>query len=175
VYESLREAPVIDASSGTEVEELVGQTIFQIVRPHDLAGLLWAFAQATSTSKGVALHIHINRAAGRARLCQMLLVPTDPFPRFAFALVSAERSEALPDWDLDALLAETRGTDVVGTSRDLADLTEAQVPGISELSPRELDVLTRLLAGHRVPAVPNSMTRCWDCAGSGAGGDRRRR
>ena len=44
VYESLREAPVIDASSGTELEELVGQTIFQIVRPLDLAGLLWAFA-----------------------------------------------------------------------------------------------------------------------------------
>jgi DNA-binding NarL/FixJ family response regulator len=27
------------------------------------------------------------------------------------------------------------------------------VPGLAELSPRELDVLTRLLAGRRVPAI----------------------
>ena len=44
-----------------------------------------------------------------------------------------------------------------GASRDLASLSEAQVPGISELSSRELDVLTRLLAGHRVPAIAGAL------------------
>ena len=132
---------------------LVGQSIFQIVDLEDLTGLMWALAQSTSTGKGVALHIHVHRGHGQAQLCQMLLLPMDPPPTFAFALRSVEQSEGWPEPEVDALSGATRGHDVFGSSHNLASISEAQVPGIAELSSRELDVLTRLLAGYRVPAI----------------------
>ena len=79
--------------------------------------------------------------------------PMDPPPTFAFALRPIEQSEGLPESEVDAPSGETRGIDVFGSSRDLASISETQIPGISELSARELDVLTRLLAGYRVPAI----------------------
>jgi DNA-binding CsgD family transcriptional regulator len=146
-----------DIDGSPEPEELVGKTIFQIVHPDGLSLLMWALAQSTSTGKGVALHVRVNRAAGKAQLCQMLLLPTAPFPSFAFSLVPAERPECSPDTDADASLHATRGTDVFGASRGLAGITEADVTGISELSSREFDVLSRLLAGHRVPAIAGAL------------------
>ena len=83
---------------------LVGQSIFQIVHLEDLTGLMWALAQSTSTAKGVALHVHVHRGHGQAQLCQMLLLPMDPPPTFAFALRSVEQSEASPESEVDALL-----------------------------------------------------------------------
>jgi len=132
---------------------LVGQSIFQIVHLEDLTGLMWALAQSTSTAKGVALHVHVHRGHGQAQLCQMLLLPMDPPPTFAFALRSVEQSEASPESEVDALLGATRGHDVFGSSHSLASISQPQIPGMSELSSRELDVLTRLLAGYRVPAI----------------------
>ena len=132
---------------------LVGQSIFQIVDLEDLTGLMWALAQSTSTAKGVGLHVHVHRGHGQAQLCQMLLLPMDPPPTFAFALRSVEQSEGWPEPEVDALSGATRGHDVFGSSHNLASISEAQVPGIAELSSRELDVLTRLLAGYRVPAI----------------------
>jgi len=141
-----------DTSSSGPME-LVGQSIFQIVHVDDLTGLMWALAQSTSTAKGVALHVHVHREHGQAQLCQLLLLPMDPPPTFAFALRPIEQSEGLPESEVDAPSGETRGIDVFGSSRDLASISETQIPGISELSARELDVLTRLLAGYRVPAI----------------------
>ena len=132
---------------------LVGQSIFQIVHLEDLTGLMWALAQSTSTAKGVALHVHVHRGHGQAQLCQMLLLPMDPPPTFAFALRSVEQSETSPESEVDALLGATRGHDVFGSSHSLASISQPQIPGMSELSSRELDVLTRLLAGYRVPAI----------------------
>jgi DNA-binding CsgD family transcriptional regulator len=143
----------VDAIVGNEPEELVGETLFGIVDPDDLAGLMWALAQSIATGKGVALHVHVNSATGHTHLCEMLLLPVDPPPSFAFTLILAEHSRGLSDSDVEPSLGEARGIDVLGISRELADLTEAQVPGISELSSREFDVITRLLAGYRVPAI----------------------
>jgi DNA-binding CsgD family transcriptional regulator len=147
----------LDAISGGEPEGLVGRTIFEIIHPDDLAGLMWALAQSTATGKGVALHVHISRETEKAQLCQMLLLPTAPPPSFAFALVASERSEASSDTHVEMFLAEARATDVFGASRRLAGLSEAELPGLSELSSRELEVLTRLLAGHRVPAIAGAL------------------
>ena len=73
----------------------------------------------------------------QARLCQMLLLPMDPPPSSAFAFFSVEDSDGSPDSDVEPSLGEARGSDVFDISRDLANLTEAHVPGIFELSSRE--------------------------------------
>jgi DNA-binding CsgD family transcriptional regulator len=144
----------VGAVLGRTPSDLIGQTIFRIVHPEDLPGLMEALAQSTAMEKGVALHIHINDVPGGAELCQMLLLPMDPLPSFAFALIPVQRSEASQSSDMEAFLWETcRAIGAVGSSRDLARLTAVQVPGLSPLSSRELEVVTNLLAGHRVPAI----------------------
>jgi DNA-binding CsgD family transcriptional regulator len=147
----------VDTVVGNLPAELIGQTLFGVVRPDDLAGLMWALAQSTSTGKGVSLHVHVNNDGEQAQLWQMLLLPVDPTPGFAFTLISVGRSEGLPGWDTEQPLGQTRGMDVLDISRRLADLTEAEVPGILELSSREFDVVTRLLAGYRVPAIAGAL------------------
>jgi DNA-binding CsgD family transcriptional regulator len=154
----------VSAILGREPTELIGQALFGIVHPDDLAGLMWALAQSTATGKGVSLQVHLDRAAGQAQLCQALLLPmdpllpTDPLPSFAFALFPSEPTGGSPGPDVERLLWETRrGIEAVGSSRDLAGLTEAQVPGLSELTSRELHVVTRLLAGNRVPAIAKAL------------------
>jgi DNA-binding CsgD family transcriptional regulator len=142
---------------GREPTELIGRSIFRIVHRDDLPALMWALAQSTSTGEGVSLHVHINRVSGGSQLCQMLLLPLNRPPSFAFALLPAEGSEGSPAADIQALLWETRrGIEAVGSSRDLAGLAEG-VPGLSELSTRELDVVKRLLDGDRVPAIARSL------------------
>ncbi len=148
----------VSAVLGREPTELIGQTLFGIVHPDDLAGLMWALAQSTATRKGVALQVHFHVADGDARLCQALLLPMDPLPSFAFALFPGAPTGGSPGPDVERLLWETRrGIEAVGSSRDLAGLTEAGVPGLSLLTSRELDVVTRLLAGNRVPAIAKAL------------------
>ena len=148
----------VDAVLGRTPSDLIGQAIFRIVQPEDLAGLMWALAQSTATGKGVALYLHVDDAPGGAELCQMLLSPMDPLPSFAFALIPVQQPEGSQDSDVEALLWETRrAIEALGCSRDLAYLTADQVPGLSLLSSRELEVLTNLLAGNRVPAIARKL------------------
>lgn len=147
----------VEPTVGIEPEELIGQTLFGIIRPEDVAGLMWALAQSTSTGKGVALHLHVNNPTGQAHLCQMLLLPIDPVPSFAFALISVEHSEGTTDRDAETPLREAHQFDVLVVSRGLVGLAKEEVPSLSELSAREVDVVTRLLAGHRVPAIARAL------------------
>jgi len=148
----------VDPTVGIEPEEFIGQTLFGIVHPDDLAGLMWALAQSTSTRKGVALHLHVNNLTGQADLCQMLLLPMDPVPSFAFALISPVcQAEGSSDRDVEAPLRATNGFDVLVVSRGLVGLAKEEVPSLLELSSREFDVVTRLLAGHRVPAIAKTL------------------
>ena len=143
---------------GQEPEELIGKSIFEIVRTEDLAGLMWALAQATSERKGVSLHVRIKAAAGGARPSLMLLSPLVPVPSFAFAVLPTDESGDSPAVDLEMSLWQMRrGIDAVSSSRDLAGLIALEVPGLSDLSSRELEVVTMLLAGDRVPAIARSL------------------
>ena len=142
---------------GHKPAEIVGQPIFRIVQPADLAGLLWALAELISEGKGVALSVHINAASGD-HLCQMLLSPLDPPPSFAFVLLPVEQSRGSPGADTEVSLWQMRrGIEAIGTSRDFARLTEAELPGLSALSSREFEIVTMLLAGDRVPAVSKAL------------------
>jgi DNA-binding CsgD family transcriptional regulator len=140
---------------GREPAELIGQPIFKIVQQDNLVGLMWALAQATSERKGVSLQARINGAAGGQPLCEMLLAPLVPPPTVAFALVPTERAEGSPSLDVEQLLWQMRrGIEAVCTSCDIAN---AQLPALSQLSSREIEVVARLFAGQRVPAIAKAL------------------
>jgi DNA-binding CsgD family transcriptional regulator len=145
-----------DVISGSEPVEFLGRSLFQLVETSGLPGLMWALAQSIATGKGVALHVRLDPAVGRSQLCQMLLLPTDPSPSVVFTFV-AEHSESSPDSDIGAPPDGAHGFDLSAVSRGILGLAEQEVPGVSELFSRELDVVTRLLAGHLVPAIANAL------------------
>ncbi len=82
-------------------------------------------------------------------------------PRHALVVTMAHGRPAgtaacpLPE-DFNAV-AGTTDVYSVGSSRDFAGLTDAGLPGLSELSSRELEIVTMLLAGDRVPAIARKL------------------
>ena len=95
---------------GREPSDLIGQAVFSLVQQEDVAGLMWALAEADATGKGVALYLHLNHLAGATVLCQMLISPMDPLPSFAFALIPVQGSEDSRDSRRrSASMADTQG------------------------------------------------------------------
>lgn len=60
--------------------------------------------------------------------------------------------------ELERMLSSLRhGVEAVSESRELTELDTAQIPGLSELTSREFDIVTRLLAGDRAPAIAGAL------------------
>ncbi|MGA3215075.1 MAG: LuxR C-terminal-related transcriptional regulator [Acidimicrobiales bacterium] len=142
---------------GLSAGELIGRPIFHLVHHDDLGRLMTALAHALSTGNGVALEVRLEETGGRSDPCQLLLSPMVPVPSFAFVLLEAEGHYESASAEFEASFWNMRrGIQAIGTSRDLAELS-AQVPRLSELSSRELEVVTMLLAGDRVPTIARSL------------------
>src|SRR4029450_931325 len=104
------------------------------------------------------------RFAVRARLvgfggsrCQLLLLPMEPSPSFAFALLDDEAADALTSalgmeqalWQFDEVLRSATASQMA------ADLPAD--PGLGRLSGRELEIVMRLMNGDRVPSIAGSL------------------
>ena len=50
-----------------------------------------------------------------------------------------------------------RGVDALGTAREVAGISASNRRVLARLSARELDIVTRLLAGTRVPAIGKTL------------------
>jgi DNA-binding CsgD family transcriptional regulator len=89
--------------------------------------------------------------------CEVLILPLLPSPSCAFVFLPTpvELSRAHVSGDLSAILTRLgRGAQIAQLVRGAtAGLTEHDLPGLSRLTTRELEVLTRLLDGDRAPAI----------------------
>jgi DNA-binding CsgD family transcriptional regulator len=143
---------------GHEATKLIGQSLFRLVHPEDLPALMWALAQSTSSGAGVALRVRINGPAGESTPSQMLLSPLSPPPSFAFALLPDEPIQDTAGADAETDLWQMRrGIEAVDTLRNVTGQGARELPGFSKLSSREIEVMARLLAGDRVPAIARSL------------------
>jgi DNA-binding CsgD family transcriptional regulator len=145
---------------GVASEEAIGRSILHLVAPSDLPKLLFGLAQIAASRSGVTLTASLISTAGTLVLCQLALVPLDPAPSFAFVMfegVLPGRSlTSAPDMEL-ALWHVAQSIDTLTISRDLAGAVREQLPGLTKLSSRELDIVTRLVAGDRVPAIATAL------------------
>jgi DNA-binding CsgD family transcriptional regulator len=142
---------------GHDPHALLGQSILRIVEPTDVASLLWALAQATTSRSGVTLPLGVLTAEGRSQLCQLLLMPLVPPPSFAFVLHRYDEATPPLDTSPEGLWGVGRDIESAGAWRGLASLTRPDVPGLSTLTSRELDIVGRLLGGDRVPAIAQAL------------------
>jgi DNA-binding CsgD family transcriptional regulator len=147
----------VEALLDHRAADVVGQSMFTLVDTPDVTPLLKALARSCDTGLGTSLEVQPQLFGVRASRCQLLLLPMEPSPSFAFALVNDEAADALTSapgmkqalWQFDEVLRSATA------SRLAAELPAD--PGLGRLSGRELEIVVRLMNGDRVPAIAKSL------------------
>jgi DNA-binding CsgD family transcriptional regulator len=137
--------------------DVVGQSLFRLVDTPDVRPLLKALAQSSDTGLGRSLAVRPQLFGFRASRCQLLLLPMEPSPSFAFALLDDDAADALTSalgmeqalWQFDQVLRSATA------SRMAANLPAD--PRLGRLSGRELEIVMRLMNGDRVRAIAESL------------------
>jgi len=144
---------------GVPAESLLGRSLLALVAPASVVDLLWALSHAAATSTGVSVRLALRSSTDGEVWVQVLLVPLEPPAACAFAFVgSRPEMTQTTAAGVVALLKELAGcVDAVEVSRRVAALRGAQAGILSRLTARELDVVSRLLAGDRVPAIAKAL------------------
>lgn len=146
----------VEALLGYPAGDLLGQSLVQLVAADDVGKLLFALAQVTSSQQGVSLSVRLLRANSRQLRCQLVLLPLTPEPSCALALQPAQDfSEAFRSADEFGRLVRqvAHGIQAAGATRDLAEVRRSGNRSLAELTSREAQIVSRLLAGDRVPAI----------------------
>ena len=156
----------ISANAGTVVgrpsRELLACSILELTHGDDLSALLLAFARATTdTSADVRIRLRKDRSW---RSVQAVITVLEGDGTLPFSLIAMPAVEPYaPD--------STGTSQLAGHLRRIAAQIEAAgalapfietaanlaMPGAPELSPRQWEIASRLLAGERVPSIATEM------------------
>jgi PAS domain S-box-containing protein len=149
---------------GRTPAELLSSSFIELAHPDDVANLLFGFARAT-TEASTLVRVRLRRHDGSWRRIQV--VPTvlegDGTSPFAVVVVADQESDA-PD-------ANSAASGIAGQLRRIADAIEAAgmlaplvhtaealgVLATTELSPRQWEVVSRLVRGERVATIAAEM------------------
>jgi len=137
---------------GQPAEELIGRSLFGLFAPEDLTSLLFGLGQLTGSQQAVSLAVRLARPDSSTLACRLVLAPFGPSPACAFAIQPAEPAGA------DPLLPLRRFGQGIAAARNARELTiDRANSALSELTSRELQIVNRLLAGDRVPAISRQL------------------
>lgn len=145
---------------GHRSAEVLGQSLLRLVDAHDVPTFLWALAQATGSHEGVSLDIGMLRADRESVKCQLTMLPLLPGPSCAFSLLPELDLSAAARFasDMHRLLTQLRqGIDAAAAARELTESRSRRIPGYDLLTARELEIVERLVAGDRVPAISQQL------------------
>jgi DNA-binding CsgD family transcriptional regulator len=152
---------------GWSVHDLLGRPLVSLVAKHDVQNCVAALDEAASSQNGVTVYLDVQtkgtdlRASMGSLGCEMLLLPLQPAPSCAFVFLPTpeQLSRTHVARDLSAILARLgRGAEIAQLVRGVTGaLTDRDIPGLSQLTTRELEILTHLVDGHRAPAIANQL------------------
>lgn len=141
---------------GVPATELVGTSIFRIVDESSAADLLQALAEGVRTNRALSVTVTVHYE-GHPIFADLMLRPMVPSPSFTFSFLCDKSAKPLPDTDVRSLNRLGHGLHALALAEAFRLLDEAQVAGTRSLSAREIDIVARLLAGDRVPAIAKAM------------------
>lgn len=145
---------------GHPPEELLGRSVLGLISPDDLPGLLFGLAQATASQNGVSLAVKLIRPDHVRVRCQLVLVPLSPTPSFAFTIQPAAEfvsdRRGVDDFR-DLLRRFGQGIASASAAKELTAYRAGLRPALPELTSREMQIVSRLLAGDRVPAISQQL------------------
>jgi PAS domain S-box-containing protein len=148
---------------GREPDDLLGRSLIEFIHPDDLPVLLFGLARATTDRDARAL-LRLRHRNGTWRVVQV--APTIVENEAALVAVG------LASWnDANAPIASDRVVEIPGELRLIADQIEAAgvlaplaetagalgVAAITDLSPRQWEVVSRLARGERVATISEKM------------------
>ena len=148
---------------GCDPETVIGETLTARVHPDDVATLLLGVGRAVADEHGAAMHVRARTAddgyAGVRLVVNPIRGTTAARLGFVMTAESAERGGDARIADLErhlwriALEVET-----AGVAHGVQRVPDADtVSGIEELSPRQWEIVTRLLRGERVPDIARAL------------------
>lgn len=144
------------------VASLVGASLISLVAEPDVPHCLEALSQVSSGQSGITLYLDIrNGVPGTHTRCEVLLMPLQPSPSCAFVFLpiadGADGEQASSDLSA-TLLRLRRGAEIAQLTKGVfRGITEKSVPGLSRVTTRELEIVSRLIDGDRVPAMASQL------------------
>ena len=141
---------------GPVATELVGEPLLRLVSADSAADALVALAEAAARAGGVCLSVQVNSVDGEVQ-AELLIRRLVPSMSFAFSLVLGSDEDAGPCGSEEVLRKLGRGLRALDTGETAAALDRAPPAGAEKLSPRELEIVARLVSGDRVPAIAQAL------------------
>lgn len=145
------------------VSELLHRSLLTLVAENDVPNVLSALSEASATQTGITLQLGIRpHGDDRRQLCELLILPLQPTPSCAFVFLPIPEEDPAGgpiSGNLSAILSRLRrGAEVAQLARGAFQrVSEDTVPGVSRLTTRELEIVTRLLEGDRAPAIARKL------------------
>jgi PAS domain S-box-containing protein len=150
----------VETSLGYQPEDLLGRSMLALVTAEDRPLWLAATAQATMARAGVTMQVRAQHALGPWVWCEAFILAMSPAPACSFVLTPGPQGAGTQEHSQDVgqqLARLRRGIDTVNLSTLLAAMPRRSDADVPQLSARELDIVRRLLAGDRVPAIASSL------------------
>lgn len=159
-----RVSPEIESLLGLR-DELNAATFGARVHPDDLARLSDALALTSSARVPVSLPVRFQHRDGQWADVRLVVAADDDAvePRVGFALTREHPPDPAPtESRVDQLEATLRRISneiqALGVAPRMATLpTAEELPELADLSARQWEIVSRLLAGERVPSIARSM------------------
>jgi DNA-binding CsgD family transcriptional regulator len=151
----------VEVLLGYRPSDLLGRSILSLVTDTSVPDLLGLLAHAAATGAGVTLNLVARSKQGNPVLLEAVLWPLRPPPRCGFALLPGVYDESASGTAADVenwMSRYMRDSGAVSLSRHLATTPrEADLTGLSRLTTRELDIVSRLVTGDRVPSIAKAL------------------
>ena len=148
-------------SLGYRAQEIIGTSFLALIVPEDIADVLLALAETSKHKEGVTLRVGVVGADLVPVTCQLVLLPLTPAPCCAFALLTEdpEDPDAPADESAIADLITRLGRRIRSamTSQAVASAPLRSDVDLGQLSSRDLEIVTRLMAGDRVPSIAKQL------------------
>ncbi len=156
---------------GFALEDCVGVPVLDAVHPMDAPTALSHMTSLALNEAAVALHLRVRKRPrgwqlARVFLCSLIDSKSSPFA-FALTPLDALPAPALPvpgpeanrvrelEFRLRRVAAEVRAAGI--TLFPVAPADSRDLDLLAELSPRQHDILQRLVAGQRTPAIARDL------------------
>ncbi len=151
----------VEGLLGYQPSDILGRSILSLVTDTSVPHLLGSLAHAAATGAGVTLNLVACSKQGDPVLLEAVLWPLRPPPRCGFALLPGAYAESTFGTAADVenwMSRYVRDSDAVSLSSQLATTPrEGDLTGLSRLTTRELEIVSRLVSGDRVPSIAKAL------------------
>jgi DNA-binding CsgD family transcriptional regulator len=145
---------------GGPADHLIGSSLLDSVHATDRPLLASAGARALRDHASVAIEVHVGRP-GRWSSVRLVVTPmVDGEPRLGFTISDAELAHGSARTARLEQHLERIGRELEAAGLNMhrgEDLDLDLLPGVDDLSPRQWEVLRRLLRGERVPGIARDL------------------